>query len=274
MADHSNQIGPEKALVVLGVQASQMPPPGKTLKHEDLRLLTVRPGTTWKREDVEKVYNELAAQYGAPRAVLSDEAAELQDGAQCLKKQRSDTIVLQDFKHKAANFFKASVGKEERFAEFTTWLGQTRSAIQQTELAHLTPPSLKQKARFMNFAATLDWAASVLWLLENPQAKSRQLMTSQRLEDKLGWLRSFADDVAAWRECQQVIKEGVKFINKQGLFEGAAEQLRAAIGADLTHATSRQMAKKLIDFVSNAEGHPNPLAEGEGTNKSRVLPFG
>ena len=32
IADHSNQIGPEKALVVLGVRASQLPPPGTPLR--------------------------------------------------------------------------------------------------------------------------------------------------------------------------------------------------------------------------------------------------
>lgn len=52
MVDHSNQIGPEKALVVVAVPASKMPPPEKTLRHEDLRVLTVRPGTSWTREDV------------------------------------------------------------------------------------------------------------------------------------------------------------------------------------------------------------------------------
>lgn len=64
MADHSNQIGPEKALVVLGVRASRMPPPGIALRHKDVRVLTVRPGTAWKREDMAAVYTELAQQYG------------------------------------------------------------------------------------------------------------------------------------------------------------------------------------------------------------------
>jgi hypothetical protein len=255
MADHSNQIGPEKALVVLGVRASQMPPPGTTLKHEEVRLLTARPGTTWKREDMAVVYTELAERYGPPRAVLADGAVELRDGAECLKNQRSDTIVLQDFKHKAANFFEALIGKGERFAEFNTLLGRTRSAIQQTELAHLVPPSPKQKARFMNLATILEWAATILWLLEHPDAEARKLVTPERLEDKLGWLRSFADDLAVWRECQQVLKQGIKFINEQGLFCGAAEQLRAAVGPDLAHATSRQLADRLIDFVADAERH-------------------
>ena len=49
MADHSNQIGQEKALVVLGIRASQLPPPGTPLSpflgaHSMMRLLTVEAG--------------------------------------------------------------------------------------------------------------------------------------------------------------------------------------------------------------------------------------
>jgi hypothetical protein len=263
MADHSNQIGPEKALVVLAVQASKMPAPGKTLKHEDVRVLTVRPGTEWKREDMAAVYTDLAEQHGAPRAVLTDGAVELREGAECLKSKRADALVLQDFKHKAANFLKALLGKDERFAEFNTLLGRTRSAIQQTELAHLTPPSSKQKARFMNLQAALDWAAVTLWLLNNPQAKARQLLTAERLEDKLGWLRSFADELAVWRECQQVVSRGVTFINEQGLFRGASRQLRTALFANLTHSASRRLAKQLVKFVAAAERQLKELKAGE-----------
>lgn len=260
MADHSNQIGSEKTLVVLAVRASRLPPPGTALKHEDVRLLTVRPGTRWKREDMSVVYTELAEQYGVPRAVLTDGAVELREGAACLTKQRSETIVLQDFKHKAANFLKASVGKEERFAEFITLLGKTRCAIQQTDLAHLTPPSSKQKARFMNLGSFLEWAATILWLLEHPEAKARQWVTPERLEEKLGWVRSFAAELARWRECQQVVNQGVTFINEEGLFRGAAKQLRTTMAASLTHAISRQLAARLLKFVSNAE---QQLKQGE-----------
>lgn len=260
MADHSNQIGPEKALVVLGVRAAQLPPPGETLKHEDVHLLAVRPGTAWKREDMGSVYGELAEQYGAPRAVLCDGAVELRDGAKCLQKQRPDTIVLQDFKHKAAIFLKAAMGDHPRFAEFNSHLGKTRSAIQQTELAHLTPPGQKTKARFMNLAATLDWAAMVLWLLDHLQAKAREALAPERLEEKLGWLRSFATELAEWRECQGLVNAGVTFINERGLFRGAGRELGAAFGTNLQYAASRLLSQRLVDFVTAAEGQ---LQEGE-----------
>jgi hypothetical protein len=260
MVDHSNQIGPEKVLAVLGIRASRLPAPGETLKHGDVRPLMVLPGTAWKREDMAAAYGELAKRHGAPRAVVCDGAVELREGAECLKHERSDMIVLRDFKHQAANLLKASVGGDERFAEFGTLLGRTRSAIQQTELAHLTPPSPKQKARFMNLGAILEWGASVLWLLDHPEAKAREELTPERLEEKLGWLRSFAEELSVWRECQRVVSKGVTFVNDQGLHHGAAEKLRAEVFADANHATSRQLAERLVGFVADAERH---LKEGE-----------
>ena len=257
MADHSNQIGPEKALVVLGVRAAKMPAPGKTLKHEDMRVLTVCPRTAWKTGDVAAVYAELAQQHGEPRAVLTDGAVELREAVECLKSKRSDTITLPDFKHKAANFLKSLLSKDERFAEFNTLIGKTRTTIQQTELAHLTPPSPKQKARFMNLKGILDWAAVCLWLLNNPQAEARRLVTAERLEEKLGWLRSFAGELAVWRECQGVISRGVTFLNEQGLFRGAARRLRTTLFVNLTERVSRRLAKQLVKFVVDAERQVN-----------------
>lgn len=75
-----------------------------------------------------------------------------------------------------------------------------------------------------------------------------------------GWLRSFAADVAVWRECQQVVNAGVTFINQQGLFRGAGEQLQAAMGTNRTHVASRQWAERLVAFVTAAE---DQLKEGE-----------
>lgn len=258
MVDHSNQIGPEKVLVVLGVRASQLPPPGETLQHEDVRVLTVQPGTRWKREDMAAVYDQLAERCGPPRAVLCDGAVELREGAESLKKRRCDTIVVQDFKHKAAVFLKSRLEHDPRFAEFNAALGKTRSAIQQTEMSHLTPPSQKPKARFMNLGPTLDWASAVSWLLDHPEAGSRRGIAHERLEEKLGWLRSFAAELAVWRECQQVVNAGLRFINEQGLSRGAAERLRAALDAAAKGAASRQLADRLVAFVAVAEAGLQP----------------
>ncbi len=269
MADHSNQIGPEKALVIIGLRASKMPPPGQAIQHDDIRVLELSPGTSWKREDMAATYEQLAQRCGTPLAVLVDGAVELREGAETLQKTRENMVILGDFKHYAANVLKKIVGADERFSEFSTRLGCTRSVIQQTELAHLTPPSPKPKARIMNLAATLRWAKMVSWQLSHPHSQARQEITAERMNDKLGWLREFRENIDRWNACQEVVSASSKFINEQGLFQGAARQLQDHLRTlrnneenartKAAHA-SRQVTACLLRFVRQSE---SKLAKGQ-----------
>ena len=253
MADHSNQIGPEKALVILGLRASKMPPPGIALTHQDVRVLTVEPGMSWKREDMARAYEKLADRIGNPLAVVVDGATELREGAEVLQKRRENMLILGDFKHYAANILKKIVGDSTPFAGFTSQVGCTRSAIQQTELGHLTPPSPRPKARFMNLATTLRWAQMVLWQLAHPHSEARREITTERMNAKLGWLRTFRDDIPCWSACQAVVSASVTFINEQGLFRGAANRLAAELESLPTCDDSRRVADRLLDFVRQSE---------------------
>lgn len=260
MVDHSNQIGAEKVLVVLGVNASALPEPGNALTHGDVRVLEVKPGRGWKTETMQQEYEELADRYGTPRAVLTDGAIELRNGAKCLKNRREDTIVLRDFKHFAANVMKSLLGNDPRFQEVSGKIGSTRSAIQQTELAHLTPPRPKRKARFMNLDSKIRWLTLIAWLLKHPDTQTREDISDERMQDKFGWVQNYEDDVAVWQECQDVVSRSLTFINEQFLFRGAADGLRIAIGDSLEHDKSKELARRLIDFVDDAE---QPLRVGE-----------
>lgn len=258
MLDHSNQIGQEKVLLVLGIRASKLPPLGTAIQHEDMRVLALRPGTSWKREDMAKVYEELIERFGPPRAIISDGAVELRDGAKPLLKQHTDTLWLGDFKHFAANQLKALFGPKGRFGEFLAHAGQTRSAIQQTELAHLTPPRPKSKSRFMNLKATLRWAGVIGWLLKHPEAKTRQALDPKRVDTKLGWLREFAPDIEAWRECQRVLSLSLSFVNQHGVSPGASACLQSLLAESQSSALSRELARRLIAFVEQAEAPLRP----------------
>lgn len=253
MADHSNQIGTEKTLVILGIRAASLPEAGTALKHQNVRVLTVQPGTQWKDQNMGKVYEQLAEKIGPPRAVLIDGATELRSGTKCLKSRRSDMIVLRDFKHYAANAFQSLIGEDPQFKCFGKNLGLTRSAIQQTELAHLTPPKPKQKSRFMNVAATLRWGTVILWLHEHPEADSRQGITTKRFEEKLGWIREFRADLEVWQDCQEVLSRALTFINNHGVYHGASADLRSTIGDSPQSDQSQQLADRLVTFVKESE---------------------
>lgn len=158
LADHSNQIGTEKVLTILGISASKLPAAGQTLKHQDVRILSVVPATQWKREDVREEYRKLAAKIGPPRMLVTDGAVELRESADISEKAKKKPLLFRDMKHHAANLLERILQQVDRFSQFTAQLGRTRCAIQQTELSHFTPPSQRSKARFMNLGPWTDVA--------------------------------------------------------------------------------------------------------------------
>ncbi len=183
----------------------------------------------------------------------SDGALELREAALSLKNQRDDLVVIRDFKHFAANVMKSLVGQTPRFEEFSAEVGRTRSAIQQTELAHVAPPRFKPKSRFMNLQASLRWAGVISWLLASPESESRKALETDRVEAKLGWLREYAEDLATWQECQTVIDLSCGFLNAHGLFPGVSACLQSLICESVSHSVNRVLADRLLTFVKESE---------------------
>ena len=87
------------------------------------------------------------------------------------------------------------------------------------------------------------------------------------MNEKLGWVRGFRDDLATWNRCEEVMQASLSFINRHGLYRGAAARLKNVLDqvADKHPpdcALSRAMASKLIAFVEESE---RQLVEGERT---------
>jgi len=238
LVDHTNQIGKEKVLTVLRVRSS--PPPGVALRHHDVEPLAVIPGMEWKREDVAKAYQQLAELYGTPDSVVMDGAVELRE-VDCLAKLGKTPRVFRDPKHFLANKLEALLKRDSNWEAFTQKLGRSRSALQQTELAHFIPPPFKMKARFMNLQPTIHWSATVLWHLNHPKSTSRQEVSVERMEEKLGWLRDFATNIPQWQECQKVISMTLTFLNQQGISPGVVKEYRRAIAGIAKSPASQQL---------------------------------
>ena len=261
MADHSSQIGTEKVLLIIGIAVENLPEPGQTLSLEDVKVLAIVPGQKWKKEDVAREYRKLAKRIGPPRFLLSDGAVELREPAETLEKDGRRTIVLGDLKHYAANVLEKQIGRSERFKEFISQVGLTRNRIQQTELSHFVPPPLKQKSRFMNLEPLLRWACMVNHHLSNAHSKARVGITADRMNEKLGWLRDYRDDLACWAACQRVIEAALSFINSEGISRGTSDRLRKHLGDTIRGPDRCEMTDRvtacLVEFVDRSEQQLN-----------------
>src|SRR3954454_7424163 len=162
LIDHSVQIGTEKVLVILGIRLVDLPMPERPLRADDLVLIDLVPMPSSTREEVAARLKEAAGRTGVPRAIVDDHASDLNGGVRIFQEDHPETVEIYDIKHKAACLLKARLEKDPRWVAFAAWVGRTRSAIQQTELAALVPPGARPKARFMNLGPQLDWAEKVL----------------------------------------------------------------------------------------------------------------
>lgn len=258
LADHSNQIGQDKVLQIIGIRVKDLPPIGETLPRDKMVVLATVPGTSWNRDDVRREYKKLAEQIGPPAYLVTDGAVELIESADALEIEGKTPIVLRDMKHYAANVLEQLIGKDERFTEYQSKLGRTRSTVQQTELSHFNPPPQKPKARFMNLGPILRWGLMVSHHLSDCHSHSRQNITAARMNEKLGWVRDFRHELNVWNRCQEVMQASLAFINRHGVYHGAAAKLKAELAELRTNhppdcKLSQTMAAKLLAFVKASE---------------------
>lgn len=249
IADHSVQIGQEKCLVILGIRLRNLPPPGECLQHNDMHLVALVPRTSWTRAEVAEVLMQAVERTGVPRVIADDHGGDLHGGVQILQERHAHTKEIYDIKHKAACLLKQRLEKDPRWQEFQRQVGQTRCAIQQTEMAFLTPPAPKPKARFMNLQPQLEWAGGVLEILHDPPARVLEWASRQRLQAKLGWLNEFSDTISEWSHWQQVVNIAVEHVNRQGISRSTAAELRRMMPRRFAHSSTRKLATELVSFV-------------------------
>jgi len=258
LADHSVQIGDEKVLAIVGIRLCDLPKPGECLQHHDLHLIALVPSEAWTRPDVDRVLEEATERTGVPRVIVTDHGSDLYGGVQLFQERHPETAELYDVKHKAACLLKHRLEDEPRWKEFQTKVGQTRCAVQQTELAFLTPPAPKAKARFMNLEPQLAWAEEVLKVLYHPSAQVQEWASPERMQEKLGWLKTFAEPLAEWSEWQQVVNITVRFVNGQGVYRGMGRALRQQLPRTFAHRSSAGLAKELIGFLARQARQAQP----------------
>lgn len=274
LADHSVQIGQEKALAIVGLRLRDLPPQGECLQLQDLHLIAWVPRKSWTRQEVDAALEQATARTGVPRVIVDDHGVDLVGGVNFFQERHPDTLEIYDLKHKAACLLKHRLEKEPRWQEFQRQIGQTRCAVQQTELGFLTPGAPKPKARFMNLEPQLAWAEGVLEILQEPPAEVQQWVRPERLQEKLGWLTAFAAPVAEWSEWQQMINVSVEFVNRQGLYRGAAKDLRRQLPRRFAHSSIGELVHDLMEFVGSQAKQTRPGERIPGSTEVLESCFG
>jgi hypothetical protein len=250
LADHSVQIGQEKCLAILGIRLQNLPARGESLRQEQMKLISLVPRDSWTRKEVDDALEAAIERCGPPRVIVDDHGVDLAGGVSLFQERHPDTVEIYDVKHKAACLLKHLLETNPRWLDFANHVGATRCATQQTELAFLTPTAPRTKSRFMNLENHLRWAEKMLVLLDEPPAEVTKHASRRRMREKFGWLTGFRREVREWAGWQVVVDTVVKFVNRQGLYRGVADKLRAALPIRYQDKSTRELAEQLTDFVA------------------------
>lgn len=274
LIDHSVQIGKVKVLVILGIRLADLPMPDRCLCPQDMVLIDLVPMETYSRADVAQCLEDAAIHTSVPRAIIDDHGVDLNGGVVIFQQSHPETVEIYDAKHKAACVLKSRLEKNPRWMAFQTRVGQTRCAIQQTELGALTPPAPKPKARYMNLENQLNWAAKVLAVLDGLPESAPSWATPQRWKEKLGWLCEFRDDLAEWRQWQAIVDRTVCLVGSEGLHAQTARILGRELRPLATTVQGSRLAAELVKFVKGEARKAKPEERLPGSTEVLESCFG
>jgi hypothetical protein len=264
--DHTVQIGSEKCLVILGLRLSSMPPAGKCLSYEDVEPLAVIPTKESNGPIVARQLEEIVAVTGAPRQMIADKGSDIAAGMREFCEKHTQTCTTYDIKHKTASVLKRELKDDERWKSFCEHCTQTANKVRQTDLAFLAPPSQRAKGRYMSMDDLICWGVKTQAFVGACGGKERLLDPAQ-VEEKLGWIKEYREDLSQWEALWTLISEAESFVRNQGLYRGARQDLKDRLAFLAPTEQTKRIRKELLSFVAResrkAKAHERLLGSSE-----------
>jgi hypothetical protein len=252
IVDHVVQTGQEKCLLIVGIRLSAVPAVGEYLTHADVEPIAISPVT---QSNGEIVYQQLEAarkRTGVPREILSDQGSDLHKGIRQFCQAHPETSFIYDIKHKVAAVLKRELGADRAWQEFSRLAGQTSQRVQQTALAALAPPRQRRKARYMNVGELVAWGGRMVQYLDE-DGSQRQAWDRQRVEEMVGWVRQYRQEIEHWRQWVEVGTITEQFVKTHGVSANGAQQLQHCLADIGTLPRTQQLSAEFLQFVREEE---------------------
>jgi hypothetical protein len=267
LIDHTVQIGACKLLVIVGCLLTEVPLGERPLRQSDLHLVGLALMEHSTQETVAVELERAAQRTGAPRQIVSDQGSDLNGGVKKFQQQHQGTAHVHDLAHQAANVLKQRWSKDERWSAFVARLAQAGAKLRQTREAHLRPPTVRPKARFMNVGPTLRFAGRVLKLLDTQTP-------SARTEEHYGWLRDYREALTSWTSEQAVAEAAVRHVRTHGVGQETETALATAWSEVAWTAGAQDVAARLCTAVRNEGAQAEPGESLVGSTEALESTFG
>jgi hypothetical protein len=214
-------------------------------------LIALVPMTTSNQQRIDAELERAVLRTGVPRQILSDGAADLQQGIERFRTRHPETVAVADAAHHAANLLKHYWEADPRWQEFTRRMHQTAAAIRQTRAAHLLAPKLRNKARFMSVGTFVRFGRL---LLRHLRAASPDAAVVRHY----AWVSDFAAELTVWQEQHALVQATLRHVRVEGLYAGGRVELEREWESLSVRAepTTVALQNRLRGYVTRGSGLP------------------
>ena len=252
--DHSIQLGSEKCLVILGLRLCDLPASGQCLQHRHVDPIELLPVSKSNGTVVYEQLKETTKKTGIPRLIVSDHGSDLKAGINLFCNDYQRTAHVYDFKHKIACILKSRLAKDDTWIKFTKFATQTKKQLQQTSLAHLTPPKQRSKARYMNLDGLVKWGKNIQVIVEQPSQQQK------KIKEKLGQVVEYKEELERWGEMLKITGVVEKHMHTQGIEKGGHIKLKTRLQEQcpiIKTQEAREIMDELLEFANEQERQCN-----------------
>ncbi|MEA3643133.1 MAG: hypothetical protein VBE63_24800 [Lamprobacter sp.] len=244
--DHNIQLGSEKCFVIVGFRLSTYEKDRGALQHRDLSLIDLE---IVDHSDGSVVYEQIqraVEKTGMPRALIHDHGSDLHAGVKKFQECHPEVASFYDIKHKTASEIKKILKKDPDWEGFLKIAQSIKSKLQQTNQAHLSPPKLRQKSRYMNLNTRVSWAKQMLDLLDRADASEKEA-----LERSIGELTAYQEPIARWSETLKITDTVERFSRQNWLSRESASQLAKKLNelGEIQYEENKKLKDHLVDFI-------------------------
>jgi hypothetical protein len=267
LIDHAVQMGTIRCLLIVGCRLAAWRAAERPLEHEDLSVFALEPV---EKSDGATVARQLEATTSAtgivPRAILCDQGSDLKNGLRTYCQAHPRAAVLHDIAHQTANEMKRELTADPRWMKFCIATGQAKQRLIMTPWAHLVPPKLRSKARYMNLQELVSWGQATLHYLDHPHPIGDQPLDRAGLTKKLGWLEEYRAALTEWGATMTVVSDTLTYIRSAGYHAQAVEELGPQL-YPARSAMAQRVATRLLEFVARQSAAAGPQEHLPGSSE-------
>ena len=189
IADLSIQVGKNRVACILRAQQQRINE-GRPLTLQDIEVVGLSVKESFAQERLLDFFSETFQKVGFPDALVIDGGADVRKAAFGVNERLGSRILLiDDITHLCGRLLKKGLSEaHDQVDAFARDAATCAARVRQTEFAHLAPPTLRHKSRFLNLSKVAQWGVMVLGLLGEVQ-RGRCTADESRARSFFNWLR-------------------------------------------------------------------------------------